>query len=191
MNALDLYVDFTPLRTGQMSVTDESGAPLAAGWALPPLGGGLAYTFQRFGDEGAGLVVSADVAQTTPGYGDLGIDWAPTLWSLELDFGARAPLVQPGKVPVELAIVGGVGLRGAVLAQPWWDDYGYVGIGGHLGFDTAWGVGPVRGLLGVRASAALVPGAVQGTIDSAAANFSWAYAAYGARVGVHGGVSFR
>jgi hypothetical protein len=184
---LDIHLDFTAAQLDQMAVSDGDGQRLPR-WALPPGGGGVDWQFVTF--KTFGLLLVTDLTQATPAY-DLGIDWWPTTWTGTVDFGARAEVALPARWPVTIAFDAGEGLRVAVLEQPWWDDYFYVGLGVHVGAAATFGRGPIRPLLGVRGGFTLVPGAASGTLDSAAQDMSWSWTPSGWSVGVHAGVAIR
>ena len=189
MIPLDVYVDFTPVASHQLTVLDGDGVGLSSRWAGPPLGGGVDVLVARF--ESLDLFVSLDVARTKLRY-DIALDWRPGLWSWELDFGTRLHVVKPAKRPFALDFEAGPGLRAKLLTQPWWSDYGFFGVGAHMGLVGTWGDGPVQALVGIRATAAVVPGLVQGVLDSSLQDLSWSWdGVLSGRIGVHAGVAFR
>ncbi len=196
MIPIDLYLDLTPIATERLAVQDDEGRVASAGWRLPPLGGGVDVQFAQF--ERLALAVSVNVAQTSPRY-DIPLDWAPTVWMGELDTGVRVHLTANDERGFYLDLDAGPGLRAELLAQPWWPDYAYAGIGGHAGLTATVGIGGVRVLAGFRGSVALVPGSVQGVLDSGLQDLTWDFARsgdllflpVGVRLGVHVGVGLR
>jgi len=170
---IDLYLDLTPVATERLSVHDDEGLLTPASWGAPPLGGGIDVAFSQF--EALDLVGSFTAAQTTPRF-DIALDWAPTLWMGELDAGVRVHVVRKAAGWISLDVDSGPGLRAELLAQPWWRDYAYAGIGAHVGLVAMLGPDHWHAFIGVRGSASLVPGGAQGVLDSSVQDLTWDYA---------------
>ncbi len=184
MTPIDLYLDVNPLQREQLTVTDEDVIPLAG--RVPV---GLGVTVGLFDIKGGNaIVLSAIVDHTTELY-DIALDWDPTVWGFEVDVAGSVLAIDHGIF--QLTIDGGPGLRLAVLGQPWWDDYLFLGVGGHMAFTATFGKGWVRPLIAVRGSAQAIPGTATGTLDSALQDMTWAWTPSSARLGVQIGVALR